>query len=70
MEKGFQQGFQQGIMRERQSAIACIRRIRFGEIDPQLEAIIPPLLALSAAEYIPILLELSREELLARFEGS
>jgi len=68
-EKGFQQAFQQVIMRERQSTIACILRIRFGEIDPQLEAIIPPLLALSAAEYIPIVLELSREELLGRFSG-
>ena len=69
-EKGFQQAFQQYIMTERQDAIACILRIRFGEIDPQLEAIIPEIITLSGPEYIPILLELSREELLARFSGS
>jgi len=56
-------------MRERQYTIERILRMRFGEIDPQLEAIIPPLLALSAPEYTPLLLELSREELLARFGG-
>ena len=40
-------------MRERQYTIERILRMRFGEIDPQLEAIIPPLLALSAPEYTP-----------------
>ncbi|MGK7901506.1 MAG: hypothetical protein AB4352_08850 [Hormoscilla sp.] len=73
-EKGFQQGlqqaFQEGIMRERQSVLACILRIRFGEIDTQLEAIIPEIITLSAPEYIPIVLELSRQELLARFSGN
>lgn len=68
-EKGFQQAFQQ-LMRERQSVLACILRIRFGEIDSQLEAIIPEIITLSAPEYIPIALKLSREELLARFSGS
>ena len=130
-EKGLQQAFQQYIMTERQSAIACILRIRvwsktvgtgrssrgagrsirigylsfyvticrpnasplqgyatagrahkrstgfdhtlrirFGEIDSQLEAIIPEIITLSPAEYIQIALKLSREELLARFSGS
>ncbi len=68
-EQGLQQGLQQ-LMRERQYTIESILRMRFGEIDPQLEAIIPALLTLSAPEYTPILLELSREELLARFEGN
>jgi len=69
IQQGIQQGLQQGIQQGQQYTIESILRMRFGEIDPQLEAIIPPLIALSAPEYVPLLLELSREELLARFGG-
>lgn len=61
---------EQGLMRERQNSIESILRIRFGEIDAQLSAIIPELLTLSAPEYTSLLLELSREQLLARFSGN
>lgn len=73
IQQGIQQGLQQGLqqlMRERQYMIESMLRMRFGEIDPQLEAIIPALVALSAPESTPILLELSREQLLARFSGN
>jgi len=39
-EQGLQQGLQQ-LMRERQNSIESMLRMRFGEIDPQLSAIIP-----------------------------
>ena len=42
-------------------------RVRFGALDEQLLAIIGPLLALSPEEFTPLLVQLSREELLARF---
>jgi hypothetical protein len=42
-------------------------RSRFGSLDEQLLAIIEPLLSLPTEEFIPLLLQLSREELLARF---
>jgi hypothetical protein len=42
-------------------------RVRFGELDEQLSAIIDRLLALPAEEFTPLLVQLSREELLARF---
>ncbi len=42
-------------------------RVRFGDLDEQLSAIIDRLLALPAEEFTPLLLQLSREELLARF---
>jgi len=45
LQQGLQQGIQQGLqqlMRERQYTIESMLRMRFGEIDPQLSAIIPP----------------------------
>jgi hypothetical protein len=45
-------------------------RSRFGSLDEQLSAIIEPLLSLPTEEFIPLLLQLSREELLVRFGAS
>ncbi|WP_373525957.1 hypothetical protein [Nostoc sp.] len=42
-------------------------KVRFGEIDNELQAIIEPLLKLSPEEFTPLLLQLSREELINRF---
>jgi len=42
-------------------------RVRFGEIDAELEAIIASMLQLPHQELTPLLLTLSREELLERF---
>jgi hypothetical protein len=58
---------QEGILRERCAMIESILQVRFGEIDPQLATIIDQLAAMSREEFTPILLQLSREELLARF---
>ncbi|WP_375471317.1 hypothetical protein [uncultured Nostoc sp.] len=41
--------------------------VRFGEIDNELQAIIEPLLLLPPEEFTPLLLQLSREELIHRF---
>jgi len=46
-----------------------LRQVRFGSVDEELAAIVEPLLALSPEEFTPMLLQLSREELLARFRG-
>ena len=40
---------------------------RFGNINPELQTIIPELIKLPTAESVPLLLTLSRSELLARF---
>ncbi|MEM7714421.1 MAG: hypothetical protein AAF349_12750 [Cyanobacteria bacterium P01_A01_bin.68] len=42
-------------------------RIRFGSLDEELSTIIEPLLSLSTEEFTPLLLQLSREELIERF---
>ena len=44
-------------------------RFRFGTIDPELAAIVDSLLSLPPSEFIPLLMQLSREELITRFRG-
>ncbi|MBW4497636.1 MAG: hypothetical protein KME26_32165 [Oscillatoria princeps RMCB-10] len=66
MERATRAGREQG----QRQVIENLLRVRFGELDEQLSAVIDPLLALPAEEFTPILLQLSslsREELLARF---
>ena len=47
--------------------IESILQVRFGEVDSQLATIINSLIAMNREEFTPLLLQLSREELLARF---
>ncbi|HEY9803567.1 MAG TPA: hypothetical protein V6D25_24700 [Leptolyngbyaceae cyanobacterium] len=66
-QEGFRQGFQKGIQTERRQVIENILQVRFGASDVELSVIIETLLLLTPQEYIPLLLQLSREELLERF---
>lgn len=47
--------------------IENIPKVRFGSLNDQLASVIDPLLALSPEEYTRLLLESSREDLLAQF---
>jgi len=58
---------QQGRWAERRATIENLLRVRFGSLDDTLAAIIPQLLELPPEEFTRLLLQLSREELLARF---
>ena len=58
----------EGIQKERRATITKILKLRFGDIDTSLEAIIPALLQLSPDEYLGLLLQADREELLSRFQ--
>jgi len=62
-----QEGLDRGIERERRAMIESILQVRFGEVDSQLATIINPLIVMKREEFTPLLLQLSREELLARF---
>ena len=62
-----QQGQQQGIQTERRNTIENLLRVRFGTLDEELVAIIEPMLVLPPEEFTGLLLQSSREELLARF---
>ncbi|MDB9516499.1 hypothetical protein PN466_05965 [Roseofilum reptotaenium CS-1145] len=61
-EEGREEG-RQGILR----LIADILRVRFGELDEELAAIVEEIATLPSDEFTPLLLQLSREELLERF---
>ncbi len=67
MEQGMEQGIERGKQGERRVTIESLLRIRFGSIDEEISRIIEPLTALSPEEFTPLLLQSSREDLLARF---
>jgi flagellar biosynthesis/type III secretory pathway protein FliH len=67
LQEGRQEGLQAGVERERRAMIESILQVRFGQIDAELTRIINPLIAMSREEFTPLLLQLSREELLAKF---
>lgn len=58
---------QEGRRMERRATIENLLLVRFGSLDNQLEAIVEPVLELPPEEFTRLLLQLSREELLARF---
>ncbi|NEO57741.1 MAG: hypothetical protein F6K54_34565 [Okeania sp. SIO3B5] len=66
LEEGVQRGVQQGEQRIKQM-IENFLNVRFGSLDPELLAIIEPMLQLSPEELTPLLWSASREELLERF---
>ena len=67
IREGELRGIQQGIKQARRAFIEELLAARFGELDEKLTAIIEQLLALPSKEFMPLLLRLSREELLQRF---
>ncbi|EGJ34375.1 MULTISPECIES: hypothetical protein [Moorena] len=66
-ELGKQEGLVQGKQNERRSMVTYLLRSRFGELDQEMLGIIEPLMVLSPEEFTPLLLQLSRLELLTRF---
>lgn len=77
LEQGRQEGLQEGRQEGRQEGQQATKRqmienffyVRFGSLEPELLAIIEPMLQLSPEELTPLLLTASREELLERFSG-
>jgi len=68
IQQGLNQGIQQGRLEERRQLIENLLKSRFEKLDDELKSIIEPLLQLSLEESSPLLLQASREELLARFK--
>ncbi|PHM07998.1 hypothetical protein [Nostoc sp. 'Peltigera malacea cyanobiont' DB3992] len=66
-QRGLQTGLQTGIQQGERLVVENLLKVRFGEIDNELQAIIEPLLSLPPEEFTPLLLQLSREELIHRF---
>ena len=65
-QEGVQQGVQQGVTTERRAIIENLLQVRFGS-DDELNSILEPISRLLPQEFTPLLLQLSREELLSRF---
>jgi hypothetical protein len=57
----------EGRQEERRQIVENLLQVRFGTLDDQLRAIIQPVLALPPSEFTPLLMQLSKEELVARF---
>ena len=66
IDAALQSGMQQGIQQGQRVVVENLLRIRFGELDEELRGIVAPLLELPPEEYTALLLQLSRDELLAR----
>jgi hypothetical protein len=66
--EGKQEGIQEGQQVGRE-IIENLLQIRFDTLDDELSAIIPLILALPPSEFTPLLMQLSKEELIARFGG-
>ncbi|MEH1885225.1 hypothetical protein [Nostoc sp.] len=62
-----EQAKQQGIQQGERLVVENLLKVRFGEIDNELQEIIESLLTLPPEEFTPLLLQLSREELINRF---
>ena len=58
-----QRGEQQG----ERKVVEALLKTRFGTLDQDLRAIIPQILAIPDQDYTPLLLQMSRDELLIRF---
>ena len=67
LEIANQQGVQQGIQQGQRLMVETMLQVKFGTIDRELSQIIEPLIQLSALEITQLIMQLNREELLARF---
>jgi predicted transposase YdaD len=63
LEEGRQEGRQEG----QREIVEDLLKARFGNLDEELSAIVAAVLKLPPAEFTPLLLQLSRQELLDRF---
>ncbi|MFB2879555.1 hypothetical protein [Floridanema aerugineum] len=67
IQQGIGQGIQQGIEQGERLIVENLLKARFGELDTELSALIDSILTFPPEEFTPLLLQLSREELLERF---
>ncbi|KYC39406.1 hypothetical protein WA1_32280 [Scytonema hofmannii PCC 7110] len=65
--EGRLEGRLEGQIEERRQVVENLLRVRFGSLDAELSTMIESILTLSPEEFMPLLLQLSRPELIARF---
>ena len=62
----YEQRLEAAVLQGKRLLIENILRFRFGQLDEELSALIEPLLEMPAEEIPPLLMQLPREELIAR----
>jgi predicted transposase/invertase (TIGR01784 family) len=67
LAEGEERGLERGLQEGERLVVENLLRVRFGELDPPLQAIISRILQLSPEEFTPLLLHCSKQELLKRF---
>ena len=67
-QEGKEEGRQEGQKDGQRLMIESLLAVRFGNLDEDLSAIVSQLMELSLTERTQLLINLSREELLARFK--
>ena len=66
-QEALQEGRQEGRQEGQQELIENLLKARFGSLDEALSRVVTALLEMPAAEFTPLLLQWSREELIDRF---
>ena len=61
------EGKQEGRIDGQRLVVENLLQVRFGTLDDELSAILEPILALPPSEFTPLLMQLSKEELITRF---
>jgi hypothetical protein len=69
LEPLYQRDREQAKLEGERLVVENLLQVRFGSLDDELNAIISPILALPPSEFTPLLMQLSKEELIARFGG-
>jgi hypothetical protein len=71
-EQDLAEATQRGVQQERRMTVESFLIAKFGSLDPELMAIIQPIVDLPSSEYSTLMFQffnLSREDLLARFNS-
>ena len=66
-QEGLREGLREGRLEGERLVVENLLRARFGSVDEALSRTIAPMLQLPPQEFASLILQLSREELLARF---
>ncbi|TRU44019.1 MAG: hypothetical protein EWV91_17270 [Microcystis aeruginosa Ma_QC_Ca_00000000_S207] len=66
-QEALAEGEERGLQEGERLVVENLLRVRFGELDPPLQGIISRILQLSPAEFTPLLLHCSKQELLNQF---
>lgn len=67
LEEKLAQSIQQGIQQGERLVVENVLKARFRELDAELSVLIDSILTFPPEEFTPLLLQLSREELVRRF---